>query len=84
MTATTAPAQATATELFWIATVQPAQKMAGVVGLFTFKGAFTPQAGDTRRDAFNSIRTYISDQLVRAGQPADHNVIFYSLEPNQL
>lgn len=83
-TATTTPAQNTTSELFWVMTVQPAQKAAGVTALATFKGTFTPVPGDTRRDAFQKIRDYVSDQLVRGGQPAEHTVLFYSLEPNQL
>lgn len=78
------PAQDTATEMFWIATVQPAQQRVGEIATFTFKGVYTPQPGSTRRDAFNSIREYISGHLTRIGQPASHNVLFYSLEPNQL
>lgn len=83
-TAPTAPDQATATEMFWVACVQPAQQKAGVVALFTFKGTFVPLPSDTRRDAFNGIRAYIAEELTKAGQPADHNVLFFSLEPNQL
>lgn len=83
-TETTTPAQDTATEMFWIATVQPSQQRVGEVATFTFKGTFTPLPGQTRQDAFSAIRDYISGQLTRIGQPAGHNVLFYSLEPNQL
>lgn len=80
----TATEAQTLTTYFWVLTVQVAQQRGGVTAFVTTKGTVAPISGDTRESLFVKIRDYVADQLVANGHPRAHDVLFYSLEPNQL
>ncbi|GAA3152962.1 hypothetical protein ACFQ0X_43730 [Streptomyces rectiviolaceus] len=80
-TARNAPAL---TDYFWAITVQPAQTLPGATALITLNGTIGAGPNDTRQSLFTKIREYVSNDLRRNGQPEGHNVLFYTLEPNQL
>lgn len=48
--------------------------------VYTVKGEFAPQPGQTRKDAFESCLKAAQDHLRMQGAP----VIFWSLEPMEL
>jgi len=72
-TTPTAPEQGTH---HWILTVD----LPGRTSL-TANGTWTPPAGWTRSDVFNAIK---QDMAQRHPELATANVVFFSLEPNQL
>lgn len=74
----------TTTTYFWAITVQPAQKVPGAVALVTLRGTVTALPDDTQISLFDKIGEHVANDLERNGHPRGHNVLFYSLEPNQL
>jgi hypothetical protein len=73
-----------ATTYFWAATVQPAQRTPGAVAVVTLRGTVTALPTDTQMSLFDRIRDHITNDLQNNGLPGGHNVLFYTLQPNQL
>ncbi|OEJ51983.1 hypothetical protein [Streptomyces agglomeratus] len=64
----------TSTAYFWVMTV------AGGGDRSTLTGSFTPLPGDTRRDAFAQVMSFV-ERKTGLERPT---VLFFSLEPDQL
>lgn len=75
---------ASTTSYCLIMTVQPAQRDRGVTALATFSRVIDVPAGMTRGQLFDDACEYVAGQLRDKGLPGGHNVLFYSLEPNDL
>ncbi|MGK5448820.1 hypothetical protein [Streptomyces radiopugnans] len=72
----TAPAARPQGSHHWVMTLElPGRAMS------TFSGTWTPPAGTTRHDVFTGIQADIARQNP---DMARGNVVFFSLEPNQL
>jgi hypothetical protein len=73
---TPAPAPQEQGSHHWVMTVElPGRAM------HTCSGTWTPAQGATRHDAFLAIKANIAEQ---SPEMARANVVFFSLEPNQL
>lgn len=68
-------------EYHWILTLQ-SQSPDGRIGTANGSGVVTPNPGQTRQDLFQQAFQYVCDQS--GITPARSNVLFFSLEPNEL